>query len=59
MAMIKRWRNELLTYLYVKYVFMPMLTEAINEEPTTHRGRNMLCDAVDMAMVEKDYNTLQ
>ena len=50
-SMIKRWRNELITWLYVKYVFVPMLNESI-EEP-------YWISEAEMAMVEKDYNTLQ
>lgn len=56
MAMIKRWRNELLTYLYVKYVFMPMLEDAMDEEDEWRRSKT---GDIGRALVERGYNTLQ
>ena len=56
MAMIKRWRNEFITYLYVKYVFMPMLEDAMDEEDQWIRSTH---GDIGKALVERAYNTLQ
>ena len=54
MAMIKRWRNEFITYLYVKYVFIPMLEDAMDEEEEWLNNGD-----VGRALVERAHNTLQ
>jgi hypothetical protein len=65
MAMIKRWRTILLTRLYVKYVFLPQLFEEIEESEWdsgvvfTTQALNPDWEDIEMAIREKDYNTLQ
>ena len=63
MATIKRWRDHFITWLYVRYVFLPELFKKINEDDlhpgVTFTTRSLNPDEIEMAVREKDYNTLQ
>ncbi len=65
MATIKRWRNNFITWLYIRYVFLPDLFEKIaeGEYPPgvifTVNSLNPEWDDIETAIREKDYNTIQ
>jgi hypothetical protein len=58
--MIKRLRDDLLTYLYVKYVVLPSLEEEIDHMNAQYGlNLNPKYAELEQAMIEKDYSTLQ
>ena len=56
--MIKRWFQDLITWAYVKFVFMPLLYEEMDLYEVKGMPLKPL-DDVEMALAEKDHNTLQ
>jgi len=65
MATIKRWRTRFITWLYIRYVFLPELFEKINAEGFnpgvvfTVQSLSPEWEDLEMAIREKDFNTLQ
>ena len=58
-AMIKRWFQDLITWAYVKYVFMPLLHEEMESFPEMKNCRVRVVSPEDIAMEEKVHSTLQ